>query len=92
MSIFGTMRPDTRGWVPDLTDGGKGEGVPQPKVSSVPLRAGLEGVIDSLLAAQHALEMFRRPLPNGSSRSCLDRLSNRLSKILIQVRKQYQYP
>ena len=61
--------------------------VPQPKASSVPLRAGLDGVIDSLLAAQHVLEMFRRPLPNGTSRTCLDRLSNRLTKILSQVRK-----
>jgi hypothetical protein len=35
--------------------------VPQPKASSIPLRAGRDGVIDSLLAAQHVLEMFRRP-------------------------------
>jgi hypothetical protein len=34
--------------------------VPQPRVSSAPLREGLDGVIDSLLAAQHVLEMFRR--------------------------------
>ena len=61
--------------------------VPQPKASSIPLRAGLDGVIDSLLASQHVLEMFRRPLPNGSSRSCLDRLSNRLTKILTEARK-----
>lgn len=61
--------------------------VPQPKASSARLRVGLEGVIDSLLAAQHVLEMFRRPLPNGSSRSCLDRLSNRLTKILTEARK-----
>ena len=32
-------------------------------------------------------EMFRRPLPNGSSRSCFDRLSNRLTKILTEARK-----
>jgi hypothetical protein len=51
------------------------------------LRAGLEGVIDSLLAAQHVLEMFRRALPSGSSRACLDRLSNRLTKILSEARK-----
>ncbi len=61
--------------------------VPQPKTSSIPLRAGLDGVIDSLLAAQHVLEMFRRPLPKGASRSCLDRLSNRLTKILTEARK-----
>ena len=61
--------------------------IPQPKASSPQLRAGLDGVIDSLLAAQHVLEMFRRPLPKGNSRSCLDRLSNRLTKILREARK-----
>jgi integrase len=59
--------------------------VPQPKVSFAP-RAGLDGVIDSLLAAQHVLEMFRRSLPNDTSRRRLDRLSNRLTKILIEAR------
>jgi hypothetical protein len=61
--------------------------VPQPRVTSAPLREGLGGVIDSLLAAQHVLEMFRRALPNGTSRRRLDRLSNRLTKILIEARK-----
>ena len=61
--------------------------VPQPKLPSTRLRSGLDGVIDSLLAAQHVLEMFRRALPHGPSRSCLDRLSNRLTKILSEARK-----
>lgn len=60
--------------------------VPQPKTPFAP-RAGLAGLIDSLLAAQHVLEMFRRTLPKGSSRRCLDRLSNRLTKIVTEVRK-----
>lgn len=60
---------------------------PQPKASFASLRTGLDGVIDSLLAAQHVLEMFRRALPNGSSRRRLARLSNRLTKILSEVRK-----
>ena len=60
--------------------------VPQPKVPFAP-RAGLDGVIDSLLAAQHVLEMFRRALPNSTSRSCLNRLSNRLTKIVIEARE-----
>jgi Phage integrase family len=60
--------------------------VPQPKAPFAP-RAGLQGVIDSLLAAQHVLEMFRRALPNDTSRRHLDRLSNRLTKIVIQVRQ-----
>jgi hypothetical protein len=42
---------------------------------------------DSLLATQHVLEMFRRALPNGASRRHLDRLSNRLTKILSEARK-----
>ncbi len=61
--------------------------VPQPKVPLARLRSGLEGVVDSLLAAQHVLEMFRRTLPKGPTRECLDRLSNRLTKILSEARK-----
>jgi hypothetical protein len=61
--------------------------VPQPKTSLTPIRAGLDGVIDSLRAAHHALEMFRRTLPTGTPRSCLDRLSNRLTKIVTETRK-----
>jgi hypothetical protein len=51
------------------------------------LSAGLDGVIDALLSAQHVLEMFRRTLPNGASRTCLDRLTNRLTKITTEARK-----
>src|SRR5213080_3781674 len=58
---------------------------PQPRTPFTP-RAGLDGLIDSLLAAQHVLEMFRRALPNGTSRRRLDRLSNRLTKILSEAR------
>ena len=60
---------------------------PQPKMPPLTIRAGLDGVIDSFLAAQHALQVFRRTLPTGSSRSCLDRLANRLTKILALLRK-----
>ena len=60
---------------------------PQPKTSSTPVRKGLGGLIDSLLAAQHAMEMFRRSLPNGRVRSCLDRLTNRLTKIIAEIHK-----
>jgi integrase len=60
---------------------------PQPKAPFASLRKGFGGVIDSLLAAQHVLEMFRRALPNGTPRRRLDRLSNRLTKILSEVRK-----
>jgi len=61
--------------------------VPQPKLSNDPLPAGLDGVIDTLLSAQHVLEMFRRALPEGASRTSLARLSNRLTKILAEARK-----
>ena len=60
---------------------------PQPKAPAVSPRAGLDGVADALLFAQHAIEMFRRSLPDGASRRCLDRLSNRLTKILSETRK-----
>jgi hypothetical protein len=60
---------------------------PQPKTSSPPLRAGLDGLIDSLLATQHLMVMFRRSLSNHKARTCLHRLSNRLSKILAETRK-----
>jgi hypothetical protein len=60
---------------------------PQPKTSSTPAHKGLEGLIDSLLATQHAMELFSRSLPNGPARYCLSRLVNRLSKILAVIRK-----
>ena len=60
---------------------------PPPKAPMISSRAGLDGVVDSLLFAQHAIEMFRRSLPDGPPRRCLDRLSNRLTKILSEARK-----
>jgi integrase len=60
---------------------------PQPKTQAAPARAGLDGVIDSLLTAQQVTEMYRRNLPAGVPRRCLDRLSNRLTKILSLARK-----
>jgi hypothetical protein len=33
------------------------------------------------------LETFRRALPDGASPSCLDRLTNRLTKIITEARK-----
>jgi hypothetical protein len=60
---------------------------PHPKAPTISPRAGLDGVADALLFAQHAIEMFRRSLPQGSLRRRLDRLSNRLTKILSETRK-----
>jgi len=59
---------------------------PQPKAQLV-AGAGIDGFIDSLLAAHHVLEMFRRTLPNGASRNRVGRLSNRLTKIVAEARK-----
>ena len=59
---------------------------PRP-TSLAPLRTGLDGLIDSLLVAQHVMEMFRRSLPNGSARNQLLRLSKRLVKILAEIKK-----
>ena len=59
---------------------------PPPKAPMISPRTGLDGVVDSLLFAQHAIEMFRRSLPDAPPRRCLDRLSNRLTKILAQAR------
>jgi site-specific recombinase XerD len=61
--------------------------VPQPKAASTPTRVDRTGVIHALLATQHVMEMFRRSLPPGKVRSCLDRLTNRLTKILAQIKK-----
>lgn len=60
---------------------------PQPKTSLSNIRAGIHGIIDTLQAAQHTLEMFRRTLPIGAARTRLDRLSNRLTKIVRETRK-----
>ena len=60
---------------------------PQPKTNFASSRDGLDGIADSLLVAQHHLEMFRRTLPEARPRRCLARLSNRLTKILSELRK-----
>jgi integrase len=60
---------------------------PHPKSPAILPSTGLDGIVDSLLFAQHAIEMFRRSLTVGPTRQCLDRLSNRLTKILSEARK-----
>lgn len=61
--------------------------IPQSKTPSASVRTGLAGVLDSIIATQHVLEIFRRTLPDGGARKHLDRLSNRLTKILAEARK-----
>ena len=50
-------------------------------------QANLASLLDSLHLAQHVLEMFRRTLPQGPDRRLLDRLANRLTKIISGTRK-----
>jgi len=62
--------------------------VPSPTISSgFPPRADLSSLIDSLTVAQHVLEMYRRNVADDSERRLLDRLANRIVKILTQTRK-----
>jgi len=59
-----------------------------PSVSSA--TPDLSGLLGSLHVAQHVLEMYRRTLPGGATRRLLDRLANRLTKILSEARKLQQ--
>jgi len=59
---------------------------PLPKTLPAPPRTGHDGLIDSLLVAQNLMLVLRRTLPNGHARSRLDRLANRLTKILAELR------
>jgi integrase len=60
---------------------------PAPRAPASTARTGFAGVIDALLTAQHVVEMYRRSLAEGAPRRVLDRLGNRLTKILAEVRK-----
>ena len=62
---------------------------PHPKTPT-PINASnpdLPNMIEALQAGQHVLEMFRRMLPEGSARRTLNRLGNRLMKIISEARK-----
>lgn len=63
--------------------------VPPPRLpSSVDSpRPNLTSLLNSLRLAQHVLEMFRRTLPEGPDRDLLDRLANRLTKIVSDTQK-----
>ena len=59
---------------------------PQPKTSTTPVRAGLDGLLEALVAAQHHGDV--PPFsPKRSARNRLLRLSKRLIKILAEIRK-----
>jgi hypothetical protein len=59
---------------------------PLPKTASTIRVADLSGLLDSLKVAQHILEMFRRTLADGPERRLLDRLANRLTKMVSEAR------
>ena len=61
--------------------------VPRPKAPAIAPRPGLDGVIDSMLYAQNVVETCRREQPDGDVRRFLNRISNRLCKILSQAKK-----
>jgi site-specific recombinase XerD len=66
--------------------------VPAPKAPlAISPAANLSGLLDSLGAAQHVLEMFRRNLPHGPCRRLLERLANRLTKIASEARTIDQF-
>ena len=50
-----------------------------------PPRADSSSLIDSLTAAQHILEMYRRSVADHSARRLLARLARRLAKILTET-------
>ena len=59
---------------------------PQPKSPSSLVHANLPGIVEALQIAQHVMEMFRRALPECPCRRRIDRLSNRLIKIISEAR------
>jgi integrase len=59
---------------------------PRGPHSTHPRHADLASLIDSLHAAQHVLAMYRRNVPQTSARRSLDRLANRLAKLLAAAR------
>jgi integrase len=60
---------------------------PSRSSSDLALRADLAGLIHSLTTAQHVLEIYRRNVTDPSARRLLDRLANRIVKLLSQIRK-----
>lgn len=60
---------------------------PQPKSPAATVGADLPGLLESPSTSQHVLEMFHRTLPDGRPRRCLDRLANRLTKIVAEAIK-----
>ena len=58
---------------------------PQALRSSASFRADLPSLLNSLDTARYILEMFRRTLPEDDTRRLLDRIGNRLIKIVAEL-------
>jgi site-specific recombinase XerD len=63
--------------------------VPTPRGKSLASQSSVDlaGLLDSLRSTQHLLEMFRRSVAETQARHLLDRLANRLLKIVTETRK-----
>ena len=60
---------------------------PQPRTPAGLARPRPQRRHRRALRSANVLEMFRRTLPDGTTRNCLDRLSNRLIKITAEVKR-----
>ena len=60
---------------------------PPPRTPPLSTSQGFSGLVESLLTAQHVVEMYRRTLSDPTARRSLERLVNRLTKILAEVKK-----
>jgi len=60
---------------------------PPPRTPPLSTRQGFGGLVESLLTAQHVVEMYRRAVLDPTTRRSLERLVNRLTKILAEVKK-----
>ena len=60
---------------------------PQTLRSSATFRADLPSLLNSLDTARYVLDMFRRTLSQDHARQLLDRIGNRLTKMLAELRR-----
>jgi site-specific recombinase XerD len=60
---------------------------PQALRSSATFRADLPSLLNSLDTARYVLDMFRRTLSQDAARQLLDRIGNRLTKMLAELRR-----
>ncbi len=59
--------------------------LPLPSAPLPDMGAGIPTITQSLAAARHLMEMYRRQLTQPASRGTLDRLENRLGKIIAEL-------